>query len=80
MTFTGMFAQSPKTFADSGDIEKCSFTSASVEHWFVTNKVLAIDLPIRATGAEEFGGGKVKGSKKSGTAEVARTASHTKQS
>lgn len=56
MKFTGMFAQSPKAFADSGDVERFSFMSPGRKPWFVTNKGLAIDLPIRENGPEEFGG------------------------
>lgn len=56
MTFTGMFAQSPKAFADSGDVERFSFISPSRKPWFVTNKGLAIDLPIRVDGPADFGG------------------------
>ena len=56
MTFTGMFAQDPKAFADSGDVEQYSFMSPSRKPWFMTNKGLAIDLPIRVPGPEEFRG------------------------
>ena len=56
MTFTGMFAQSPKAFAGSGDVERRSFMSPARKPWFVTNKGLAIDLPIRVNGPGEFGG------------------------
>ena len=56
MTFTGMFAQSPKAFAGSGDVERSSFMSPARKPWFVTNKGLAIDLPIRVNGPGEFGG------------------------
>ncbi|MCJ1452274.1 hypothetical protein MMC28_002616 [Mycoblastus sanguinarius] len=56
MTFTGMFAHSPKAFAGSGDVERLSSMSPGRKPWFVTNKGLAIDLPIRVVEPEEFGG------------------------
>ena len=56
MTFTGMFAQSPKAFAGSGDVERFLFMSSARKPYFVTYKGLAIDLPIRVNGPEEFGG------------------------
>ena len=56
MIFTGMFAQSPKAFAGSGDVERFLFMSPARKPWFMTNKGLAIDLPIRVNGPGKFRG------------------------
>ena len=54
MTFTGIFAQSPSAFINSSSIQKCSSQLANRKPWFLTNKGLAIDLPIRLDRPEDF--------------------------
>lgn len=45
--WSGMFAQSPAAFADSGDIVSVTFPQFYRTPWSVTNRGLAIDLDVR---------------------------------
>lgn len=55
-TFTGMFAESPKFFAKSGDIVPVSSPLPYRPPWSVTNRGLAISLYVNTALSKDIGG------------------------